>query len=82
MPESDLSTLFEDWNLVRPTELGMVPRVADMLYQRYQSAVDRLVSEGMDTASAETEAKAELRDMSSAGASSPASPARHRWRSR
>ena len=31
VPESDLSTLFEDWALVRPTELALVPRVVDML---------------------------------------------------
>ena len=62
VPESDLSTLFEDWNLVRPTQLGMVPRVAEMLYQRYQSTVDRLLFEGADAPSAELEARAELRD--------------------
>jgi fatty acid CoA ligase FadD9 len=60
VPESDLSTLFEDWNLVRPTEMGMVPRVAEMLYQRYQSDVDRRVFEGADTA--EAEAQTELRE--------------------
>ena len=62
VPESDLSTLFEDWNLVRPTEMGLVPRVAEMLYHRYQSALDRRVAHGADTASAETEAQAELRE--------------------
>ena len=62
VPESDLSTLFEDWNLVRPTEMGMVPRVAEMLYQRYQSAVDRIVSEGADPEEADAEAKTELRE--------------------
>ncbi|HEY2504622.1 MAG TPA: carboxylic acid reductase [Mycobacterium sp.] len=62
VPESDLSTLFEDWNLVRPTEMGLVPRVAEMLYQRYQSAVERIVSEGADIKSAEAEAQAELRE--------------------
>jgi len=62
VPESDLSTLFEDWNLVRPTQMGMVPRIAEMLYQRYQSAVDRIVFEGADPESAEQEAKAELRE--------------------
>jgi fatty acid CoA ligase FadD9 len=62
VPESDLSTLFEDWNLVRPTEMGMVPRVAEMLYQRYQSAVERNVAEGADTESAQAEAQAELRE--------------------
>ncbi|MDT5138190.1 MAG: fatty acid CoA ligase FadD9 [Mycobacterium sp.] len=62
VPESDLSTLFEDWNLVRPTEMGLVPRVAEMLYQRYQSAVDRRVFQGGQlTADAEAESRAELR---------------------
>ena len=46
VPESDLSTLFEDWALVRPTDLALVPRVVDMLFQRYRSAVDRLVATG------------------------------------
>ena len=62
VPESDLSTLFEDWNLVRPTEMGLVPRVAEMLYQLFQSAVDRLVAQGAETASAEADARAELRE--------------------
>lgn len=62
VPESDLSTLFEDWNLVRPTEMGLVPRVAEMLYQRYQSAVDRRLAHGAETGSAETEAQDELRE--------------------
>ena len=48
VPESDLSTLFEDWALVRPTEMALVPRVVDMLFQRYRSAVDRLVADGSD----------------------------------
>ena len=62
VPESDLSTLFDDWNLVRPTEMGLVPRVAEMLYQRYRSAVDRRVAQGEDTESAEAQAQAELRE--------------------
>jgi fatty acid CoA ligase FadD9 len=62
VPESDLSTLFEDWALVRPTEMALVPRVVDMLFQRYRSAVDRLVADGSDVAAAETAAAAELRE--------------------
>ncbi|WP_225323412.1 carboxylic acid reductase [Mycobacterium marseillense] len=62
VPESDLSTLFDDWNLVRPTEMGLVPRVAEMLYQRYQSAVDRFAAAGADPGSAETRARDELRE--------------------
>lgn len=62
VPESDLSTLFDDWKLVRPTEMGLVPRVAEMLYQRYQSAVDRELAAGIDTAGAEAQARVEVRD--------------------
>ena len=62
VPESDLSTLFEDWALVRPTEMALVPRVVDMLFQRYRSAVDRLVADGVRPAAAEAAAAAELRE--------------------
>ncbi|ULP42707.1 carboxylic acid reductase [Mycobacterium lentiflavum] len=62
VPESDLSTLFDDWNLVRPTEMGMVPRVVEMLYQRYQSAVERLIDHGAEPEEADAAAKAELRE--------------------
>nr|WP_218920501.1 carboxylic acid reductase [Lentzea guizhouensis] len=37
---SDLSTFLEDVTLVRPTELSLVPRVCEMLHQRYQSELD------------------------------------------
>jgi fatty acid CoA ligase FadD9 len=62
VPESDLSTLFEDWALVRPTEMGVVPRVVEMLFQHYRSAVDRRIAEGADSAGAEEDAAAELRE--------------------
>jgi fatty acid CoA ligase FadD9 len=62
VPTSDLSTLFEDWTLARPTQLAVVPRVVDMLYQRYQTHVDRLVGEGQSVAAAYETAKAELRE--------------------
>ncbi|MBV8930850.1 MAG: carboxylic acid reductase [Mycobacteriaceae bacterium] len=62
VPESDLSTLFDDWALVRPTEMGLVPRVVDMLFQRYRSTVDRFVAEGLDTVEAEAEAATQLRE--------------------
>jgi fatty acid CoA ligase FadD9 len=60
--EPDLSTLFDDWALVRPTELALVPRVVEMLFQRYRSAVDRLTLEGADIADAEQESAVELRE--------------------
>ncbi|MEZ0352296.1 carboxylic acid reductase [Mycobacterium sp. pR1184] len=62
VPESDLSTLFEDWALVRPTELGVVPRVVEMLYQHYRGAVDRGIAEGADPATAERDAATEMRE--------------------
>lgn len=62
VPASDMSTLFEDLALVRPTELALVPRVADLLHQHYRSTVDRLVVAGSDEAAAEKQAAAELRD--------------------
>ncbi|MET0701175.1 MAG: carboxylic acid reductase [Mycobacterium sp.] len=38
---SDLSTFLEDLALARPTQLNFVPRIWDMLFQEYQSEVDR-----------------------------------------
>jgi fatty acid CoA ligase FadD9 len=53
----DLTTLFEDWTLVRPTDMALVPRVVDLLFQRYRAAVDRRLDAG-----AEDEAATELRE--------------------
>jgi len=38
---SNLSTLLEDISLVRPTELSLVPRICEMIYQKYQGALVR-----------------------------------------
>lgn len=46
--KSDLSALFEDIALVRPTELTMVPRICDMLLQRYRSELERRSGEPGD----------------------------------
>lgn len=62
VPESDLSTLLDDFTLVRPTHLTLVPRVVDMLYQRYQTRVERLIADGKDPATADVGAKDEIRD--------------------
>ncbi|ORB58144.1 oxidoreductase [Mycobacteroides saopaulense] len=62
VPESDLSTLFEDWQLARPTHMGVVPRVVDMLFQHYQTRVHALVAEGADADTADRLAKTELRE--------------------
>jgi fatty acid CoA ligase FadD9 len=62
VPTSDLSSLFEDFSLVRPTQLALVPRVVDMLYQRFQTRFDRLVADGAEMIDADQIAKTELRD--------------------
>ncbi|BCP14141.1 carboxylic acid reductase [Mycobacterium paraintracellulare] len=58
----DLSTLFEDWSIVRPTEIALVPRVVEMLFQRYRTALGRLQLEADDPHRAKQEAAAELRE--------------------
>ncbi|WP_411093673.1 carboxylic acid reductase [Streptomyces sp. 049-1] len=59
---SDLSTFFEDLALVRPTELVLVPRVCDLLFQRYHSQVAALVGPGGERTEHETQVKQELRE--------------------
>nr|WP_280411289.1 carboxylic acid reductase [Nocardia asiatica] len=59
--ESDMSTLFEDVALARPTEMFFVPRVCDMIFQRFRAAMDRRDGPGVDRAALEAEVKAELR---------------------
>jgi fatty acid CoA ligase FadD9 len=44
--KSDLSTLFDDLALVRPTSLSLVPRVCEMFYHHYQRELDRHVAAG------------------------------------
>ncbi|MFQ6392739.1 carboxylic acid reductase [Nocardia sp. KC 131] len=56
--KSDMSTLFEDLGLVRPTEVMFVPRVCDMVFQRYQSELDRRAAPDIAD---EQQVKAELR---------------------
>ena len=50
--KSDLSTLLEDLELVRPTELNFVPRIWETLYGEYQRKVDRLRTDPTDPAPA------------------------------
>ena len=46
--KSDLSTLFQDLALVRPTSMSLVPRVCEMFYHHYQRELDRQVMAGAD----------------------------------
>ncbi len=47
---SDLSTLLDDLELVRPTELNFVPRIWEMLFGEFQREVGRRVSDPGDPA--------------------------------
>jgi len=47
---SDLSTLLEDLELVRPTELNFVPRIWEMLFGEFQREAGRRVSDPGDPA--------------------------------
>ncbi|WP_063020064.1 carboxylic acid reductase [Nocardia niwae] len=60
--ESDMSTLFDDIALARPTEVFFVPRVCDMIFQRFRSEVDRRDAPGVDRAALDAEVKTELRE--------------------
>jgi fatty acid CoA ligase FadD9 len=62
LAESDLSTLFEDLALVRPTHLNLVPRVVDLFYHHYCSDVNRLIAGGADEAVADLRAAHALRE--------------------
>jgi fatty acid CoA ligase FadD9 len=62
-PKSDLSTLFEDLPLVRPTMASLVPRVCEMLYHHYLREVDRRVAGGADPTAVEDEVKREMREI-------------------
>ncbi|ORV98010.1 carboxylic acid reductase [Mycobacterium kyorinense] len=57
--KSDMSTLFDDIALVRPTALNLVPRVCDLIYRRYRKELD--IRSATDDSSAADEVKAELR---------------------
>jgi fatty acid CoA ligase FadD9 len=50
---SDLSTLLEDLELVRPTEMNFVPRIWETLYGEYLRQVDRRLSDPADPADRE-----------------------------
>jgi len=60
--KSDLSTLFEDLSLVRPTSTSMVPRVCEMLYHHYLREVDRRIVGGADPDEVGAAVKTEMRE--------------------
>ncbi|MFF5859135.1 carboxylic acid reductase [Streptomyces sp. NPDC012751] len=59
---SDMSTLFDDMREARPTQLLLVPRICDMLFQEYQSRSARRAGEFSDPDALDKAVKAELRE--------------------
>ena len=61
-PKSDLSTLFEDLSLARPTMASLVPRVCELLHHHYLGEVDRRIAKGADPETVEDDVKREMRE--------------------
>jgi fatty acid CoA ligase FadD9 len=57
----DMSTLFEDIRLARPTTLGFFPRVLDLVYQSFRNDVARRVRSGESEEQAQREVMAGMR---------------------
>ncbi|OCB15815.1 carboxylic acid reductase [Mycobacterium intracellulare] len=83
---SDLSTLLEDLELVRPTEMNFVPRIWETLYGEFQRQVERRLADGGDRDAVEAEVLAEQRQYLLGGrfifamtGSAPTSPELKAW---
>ena len=59
--KSDMSTLFEDIRLVRPTFLNLVPRISEMIHQAYRAEVQRRLKAGAEPAAAAEQVAAAMR---------------------
>ncbi|MGW5318014.1 carboxylic acid reductase [Nocardia thailandica] len=57
----DMSTLFDDFALVRPTEVFLVPRVCDIVFQRYRREMDSRGT-GVDEEALAERVRTELRE--------------------
>jgi len=60
--KSDLSELFEDIKLVRPTFMSIVPRLCEMIFQRYQLEVERRTPGASDLEALEQQLLIEFRN--------------------
>ncbi len=58
--KSDMSSLFEDIRIARPTFITFIPRVCELVYQHYQSEVQRRLAEGEAPAAADAAVRAEM----------------------
>ncbi|MDM3976701.1 carboxylic acid reductase [Mycobacterium marseillense] len=83
---SDLSTLLEDLELVRPTEMNFVPRIWETLFGEFQRQVERRLAEGGDREAVEAAVLEEQRQYLLGGrfifamtGSAPTSPELKTW---
>jgi long-subunit acyl-CoA synthetase (AMP-forming) len=60
--KSDLSMLFEDIRMARPTFMGIVPRICEMVYQHYQVELERRSPGATNLAALEQELLLETRN--------------------
>ncbi|CAB4975165.1 MAG: AMP-binding protein [Actinobacteria bacterium] len=58
--KNDMSTLFEDFRLVRPTEASMFPRIMEMIHRHYLGEVARRSSDDTDLEAVRDEVKREM----------------------
>lgn len=58
----DMSTVFEDIRLVRPTSLTFFPRVLDMVYQHFQNEVVKATASGNSHQAARAKVMADMRE--------------------
>jgi fatty acid CoA ligase FadD9 len=61
--KSDLSELFNDIQMVRPTIMAVVPRICEMVYQRYQVELERRSPGAGDDAALRQELIGEIRNV-------------------
>ncbi|MUM19303.1 AMP-binding protein [Mycobacterium sp. CBMA271] len=78
---SDLSTFFEDIALIRPSEVLFVPRIVEMVFQRYQAELDRSLAPGESDPELAERIKVRIREedfggrvLSAGSGSAPLSP--------
>ncbi|WP_307021206.1 carboxylic acid reductase [Streptomyces canus] len=60
--DSDLSTLLDDLALIRPTEIAMVPRVCELLFESYHAQLNQRAARGELRDTDHAEVIAHLRD--------------------
>ena len=59
--KSDMSTLFDDIRIARPTHLSIFPRVFELIYQYFQNEVTSLKSRGVEEETAERQVVENMR---------------------